>query len=836
MGDSNQVEELLRRLQDAETRAEREQQRAVEAEEGRREQQRRAVEAEEGRQEQQRRAVEAEEEAEEGRREQLRRAVEAEEGRREQLQRAEDAEERAAEAEKESRPTTFTEYIAACHDLVFSKFKVEQDKALTSKGPVANPRNKLCPTNLKPWPDFLQQQRTTFGQLYAAFSTERRVFENRIFLAGLGNRISRRAIADEKALEYFLHNSVEDPVRAIMDELKGMAEVRNVFDIGGGIVFENHPHALSDVGEEVLEREAASMSPQTPNHRQDLSQLRPDQICVYRSDDGPSARRSMIYVCEYKAPHKLTAPHLRLGLRPIDIFKDVVNRKTVPTSADPDKQFQYHAEKLTAAALTQTYHYMIQGGLEFGLLTTGKATVFLKVDWEEPETLLYHLAEPESEVAAHPDHIQSCAAVGQHLAFGLLALGPPGQRRGHRQDEIQRVSADLRTWAEDFESTLRSIPANERNPPESSPAYEPTTYATADRSPIVLRRRRRRSEVDRPVNNTPKQDSPPSSDDESASKPPDTPSPAARRAPNQEPPPVRRSQRILAQRPRGGHGQSRCYCTQKCLLGLVRGGPLDPQCPNVALHRKRSSRSYASAQLLHPVKHDDWLRLLSQQLAHSLDDGVVKLGEEGARGVLFQVTMLAYGYTFVCKGTVQAFVKDLEHEADVYRRLKAVQGTSIPVLLGAIDLRSINRTYYYDHRVYIIHMTFFSWGGHTLDNKALTSEHPRKQLEGSALRALHAIHREGVAHEDIRSPNMLLNPETQGVMLIDFERALLLDPPRRPLGQLVPNKRAWNQETAQGKDGPHCSGRSRPAQRFANDSAMMSMVFLEAARHGSTWV
>ncbi|KAH8196775.1 hypothetical protein TruAng_009067 [Truncatella angustata] len=87
----------------------------------------------------------------------------------------------------------------------------------------------------------------------------------------------------------------------------------------------------------------------------------------------------MLYVSEYKAPHKLTAPHLRVGLHPMDIFKDVVNRKTIPTAADPEGRFQYHAERLTAAAITQTYNYMIEGGLECGLLTTGETIVFLRV-------------------------------------------------------------------------------------------------------------------------------------------------------------------------------------------------------------------------------------------------------------------------------------------------------------------------------------------------------------------------------------------------------------------------------------------------------------------------
>lgn len=55
---------------------------------------------------------------------------------------------------------------------------------------------------------------------------------------------------------------------------------------------------------------------------------------------------------------------------------------------------------------------MIESGLEYGLLTTGEAIVFLKVDWDEPETLYYHLAEPGPEVSAHPNNLQICTAVG----------------------------------------------------------------------------------------------------------------------------------------------------------------------------------------------------------------------------------------------------------------------------------------------------------------------------------------------------------------------------------------------------------------------------------------
>ncbi|ENH66347.1 Reticulocyte-binding protein 2 like protein a [Fusarium oxysporum f. sp. cubense race 1] len=812
MEGSLSVEELTRLLQEAEQRAKEERQRAE------KEQQRAEKEQQRAEREQQR----AEKEQQRAEKEQQR-AEEAERERQEERQRAEREQQRAEASEEQTRLTTLDEYIAACHASVFSRFAIETDPNLTSRGSITNPRDKWCPKNLRPWPDFLDQQKLTFGTLYDAFPTESRVFENRNFLAGLGNRISQRPIADEKTLEYFLHNSVEDPVRAIIQQLKQVEEVSRAFQIGDGVVFENHPHALSDVAEEVVDRETPSTPPRTPDHRRDLNQLRPDQICVYRSDNTLSSRRTMVYVSEYKPPHKLTAPHLRLGLRAMDIHKEVVNRRTIPTSVDPDARFQYHAEKLTASAITQTYHYMIESGLEYGLLTTGEAIVFLKVDWDEPQTLYYHLAEPGPEVSAHPNNLHICTAVGQYLAFTLMALGSPGERRGNRQEERQKAMETLRTWTEDFESTLRSIPENERSASSDySPAYEPTTYKGVDRSPALPRKRTRRTAVCQiGEGSLRKDDGQEPSDDESAPPPPppDTPTPTGRNTRQG----TRRSQR-LALRPRGGGGeQGRHYCTQKCLLGMVKGGFLDPKCPNVALHCK----SCAPARARHPVDHKEWLRLLWNQLKQSLDDGIRPLGEGGARGVLFQVTLLAHGYTFVSKGTVRAFIQDLEHEAAVYERLKPIQGVHVPVFLGAVDLRSMNKTYYYDHRVYVVHMSFLSWGGCSIDRAQRTGDMDRS-LEDEAIRSLRAMHREGVVHKDVRLANMLFNPETNRVMVIDFERALLLKPARRPLAQLVPNKRAWKSETMDAKKVTgDSSKRSRASQSFSEDIWLAKTAFLE---------
>ncbi|KJZ69750.1 hypothetical protein HIM_10861 [Hirsutella minnesotensis 3608] len=729
------MEELQRRLREAEERAKREQRRAEEAERKHQQERDRAE--------------------------------------REQ-QRAEREQQRAEEAEEQTRQTTFDEYIEACHRLVFSRFTTEQDRRLTSRGSITSPRDKFCPTSLRPWSYFLVEQKAIFDTLYERLPVDTRLFESRNFLASLGSRVAQRPIADEKTLEYFMHNSVEDPVRHILEELRQIDGIREAFDMGNGIIFENHLHAISDVAEEVVARVSPSTPPQTPDHGRDLHRLRPDQICIYRScDDSSPERRRMIYVSEYKAPHKLTALHLRAGLQPMNIHRDVVNRKTIPPTSDLEGRFEYHAERLVASAVTQTYHYMIEGGLDYGLLTTGEATVFLKIDWTEPETLHYHLAEPGPEVEAHREHLQSSSAVGQYLAFSLMALGERGRPVGHGQDERDRAAASLKRWAEDFETILGSIPESERTGSDSASSWAPTTHKSFDRSPTTRQTRRRPTRRgDEPERVATRRDRSESSDDESRYRGPGTPTPSERRGRrgqgesgigNADGP--RRSQRILAHRQRQGTNEKveLQYCTQKCLLGLVRGGNLDPCCPNFGHHG--GVRGCTHTQ--HPISHSTWLQLLSEQLQRTLDGGIAKLGQYGARGVLFKVTLLSHGYTVVCKGTVQAFIRDLEHEAAVYQRLARIQGVHLPVFLGSVDLRPLRRTYYYDHRVYIVHMTFLSWGGIMVDEIKF-ADVPRRMLEAKARASLRAIHQEGVVHKDVRSANMLFNDEYDGLLLSSY--------------------------------------------------------------------
>ncbi|TPX10714.1 uncharacterized protein E0L32_008283 [Thyridium curvatum] len=581
------------------------------------------------------------------------------------------------EVRRQTQPTTLDEYIAACHSLLFSKLTVGPRPKLTSKGPITNPQNKWCPTNLRPWSNFLQQQRIAFGTLYNAFPTNRRVFDSQSLLSQLGQKMSKRVIRDEGRLSYFMNDNVMDSVKSIIAELKEVEEARMAFDLGNGIL------------------------------------LNPG--CVYRSDNAVASDRA--------APSCRSMPNEYLQGRGQPEDDSIVR--------GPRRAFPVSCGEADCAGHYGDLPVHDQGGLEYGVLTTGEAIAFLKVDWREPETLFYHLAEPDAEVAAHPNHFRLCTAVGQYLAFSLMALGPAGGQRLPGQEERRQATENLKTWNEDFETTLRSIPEDERNAPKSSPVSE---YWH-----------------NRPENKEEREEQ-------------------------------------ATTRSKEGHIPNNHH-------GHDTG-------PGRALAR-------------HPIDHAEFLELLRQQLERTLDDGITPLGPSGACGVLFRVTLLAYCYTFVSKGTFRAFVKDLEHEAAVYRRLQPIQGRHVPVFLGAIDLRSMNKIYYYGYRAYVIHMTFLSWGGNYID--LAIADGAEGELEGAAVRSLRAIHQLGVRHKDIRRPNMLFNAEINGVLIIDFERSLLLSQRMLRWLQAVPNKRKREVEKS--------DHRGRAIAKFSDEIWMLRGLF-----------
>ncbi|EJP63309.1 metalloprotease-like protein [Beauveria bassiana ARSEF 2860] len=334
------------------------------------------------------------------------------------LQRIKGLEQEIAQARREKeqtqsllRDTTLQEYLRGCQELVLSKVHLVTDGYLTTKAPLNNPTRKHCPTLLVPWDDFIPAQTDVFQQIDRIFPHDERLFESLHFLEVMGNRIDACRVRDEASLVSVQQNTIEVPVRIIMSKI-------NDFD----------PQRYS--------------------------------LAVPEEKD-------IAFIIEYKAIHKLHTAHFDQGLQQMNILEEAVNKMTLPT-AEPER-VKHYAELLSAAAVTQTYHYMLEAGLEYGYLTNGDAIVFLNIDWTDPTVLRYHLARPAREVLVDQDATWS-NAVCQVLAFTIMAL----QSSQHSNDE--RVAANkCNKWLVDFGHVLDQILKEEEEREKKAAHSGPTT-------------------------------------------------------------------------------------------------------------------------------------------------------------------------------------------------------------------------------------------------------------------------------------------------------------------------------------------------------------------------
>ncbi|KAK5651290.1 hypothetical protein OQA88_12634 [Cercophora sp. LCS_1] len=733
------------------------------------------------------------------------------------------ADEQTAELQEQRGPTTLIEYLQLCHNHLSTKFRVQTDRRLTTQGTWTNPAGKYCPRRLARWDGFIDEQRVALGKVISFLPETIRSFESRDLVQGTGSRLAVGSpIGSERDLQRFHHSAVELPVRLIIDQLVHAQQRSDTIPLlpgmGDGVFFENHMNVLN-----------GDAAPSTPPHALPANKvrIRPDQICVYRSLNGD---RTLTYVLEYKAPHKLTAQHVREGIKDLDVVRDVVNCAVIP-NADDDC-FRYFARRLSTAAATQAYHYMLQAGLEMGLVATGEVIIFLKIDWADPSTLYYHVAEPTPECRSQPaKFLPYCTAVSQLLAFTVMALLGPGPQG---QDARDRAITGASIWNEDWDEILARMgntPAA-RTPPSSGRCWEPQTYVGYDRSPIPFRhpRRKKSPQADEPPPSLGRGQGPPPPDDgDTGHDATYNPSPLllaeqGRResvALHNHPGPGQQRRRLLHLVTRR-HGAA-------CVLPSYKGA-LDPACPNVALHRRphvksspqaQSSSSHVEPSLslccqkTHPLPIHVFLQQLRQQLRTTLDEGIMPLGRCGARGALFRITLVSHGYTLVAKGTTSLSVRFIENEARIYEQLQPIQGLYVPVSLGTIDLRELGRRYFYAADVHIIYFLLLSWAGRDL-------REAREQISGAGMRrnvirSLQSLHALGVAHGDVRRENLIWSHKPgDPVMVIDFERSVLTNASCR-LGLL----------------GEPEDGEERPPECLGGDNKLFEQDFQTAA---SIWV
>ncbi|CAG8896322.1 unnamed protein product [Penicillium egyptiacum] len=666
-------------------------------------------------------------------------------------------EERRKRAEERTQPTTFLEFLRHSHNVLSRPLRVETPSRSTS-GKIPLPTGKYCPTRLEHWADCPAQQSELYRSVYSYLQLTPggapRLFSSLHELEGLGRRLVRKPISSEQELEAYERFAVEEYVNDIITELCKIPAAREEFGLGDGIQFSSHTNSLND--NDAIE---ADISQPSSVHRP-----RPDQFCIHRVDGNT---KSLLTTVEYKPPHKLSVVTLRMGLRPIDLWKDLVRSNKIPTNQEA--KLRYNTARLASSALIQEYHVMIQDGLEYSYVTNGIARVLLRVPRDDPSTLYYFLCDPNSEVHSEDEEsfLQPETSILRTLCLCLMAFRSPVRGQEWRNS----IRPNLHTWETSFDHARSKIPNIELQQidlhsdsttmdfpsPESGSSY--ALPSSPPDSPITGGRRvpTRSQATCAPPDKQTRSQSPDLSDT-------DTnhamgrkrgfsqvmSSPSARQATSR--PEVSDNQ----------GSQSRChdtqFCTQRCLLGLQTGGVLDDYCPNVTLHR----RDRDSAK--HLITLEDLVHLLKIELDENIDR-CIPFGRCGSYGAPFKLTCAAYGYTVIGKGTTSGLWKEVSGEAQVYQILRKAQGSAVPVFLGTIDLAKI---YFLHGAGEIRHMLVMGWGGistSTMEMSPRLREEIRKSYK--EIKAL------GIVHEDLRRDNILWSEELGRALIIDFHRFTL---------------------------------------------------------------
>lgn len=136
-----------------------------------------------------------------------------------------------------------------------------------------------------------------------------------------------------------------------------------------------------------------------------------------------------LFSLKNRAPHKFTLPHLRSRLRGPWVYLIMLSAEPRNRTRRTQRLLRYYADRLVAAAIWQTFHYMIENDLGYSLLTTGEAIVFLKISWGTPAVLNDHHAVPGEEARDHQDNFRYCSRCS---GPGLQPHGPSTHQRTAR--------------------------------------------------------------------------------------------------------------------------------------------------------------------------------------------------------------------------------------------------------------------------------------------------------------------------------------------------------------------------------------------------------------------
>ncbi|KAI1736671.1 hypothetical protein F4680DRAFT_451761 [Xylaria scruposa] len=697
-------------------------------------------------------------------REATERQLDEERSQREAAERQRDEERRQrVDFQNKVEDSNFEQYLESYHQLGL-KIKVEENNTRTTKGNVTDPTDREYPKRIMPWKDFPSQQKDILDQLSQRFSSDR-LFPSDYALQRVdGGNID--PISSETGLRIFEQIVVEKAVRQLVDKIYENEELRASFEIRGSITFNSHTRfkdqniTLSKSFDQMkIEDDVSNLAtlPPPTAYTSKGKKGPADQFCIYTSGDY----NALTLAIEYKAPHKLSKDAIRAGLRDeVRPDEHVINQ--------PREDFDSSSRYTTVAVIVQLFSYMVKNQVQYGYVSTGETFIFLYIPDDNISDVYYHVCVPNDDVAEqNPDRLYQ-TSVAQVLAFVLRSL------RAEPPPQNWRQTASLETWPDEREALENVIPASPDKADNTTHSPWKGKKSKVDRSPYQTRSSYQTSSSCKTESSNTGSHNKSETEDEG---PPASPSISRRLQPSKTAPAstgttAKASKRGGTKGKAAGPSQKRMairdrpFCTHKCLSGMVNGGPVDKDCPNIVHHKKRH------------ITPSTFLNRIRAQLAvdRGRDADAMPLYVSGSIGALFKIRLSSHGYTLVAKGVESCRLNRLEHEKQVYDQLHSIQGKYVPVCVGSLDLVL---PYYYDGGVFE-HLLFLSFAGKPLFG--LPSQADKTSVVAAVDRAFQAIHKSCVIHRDAEPRNILYNACHGDIMIVDFERSLVV-PSLRRLGK-----------------------------------------------------
>ena len=152
--------------------------------------------------------------------------------------RAAEEQQRRQAAEEQSRPKNLLEYLEACHGFSLA-LEVVTDATLTTQGDTTKPAGRLFPRRILPWLDFPAQQENIWEKL----STSAQFGLQRVYPSTHQLEYVRKyldPISSELGLRHYARETVQNPVRSVIEEVYKDDLLRRELQLRGTMTFESH--------------------------------------------------------------------------------------------------------------------------------------------------------------------------------------------------------------------------------------------------------------------------------------------------------------------------------------------------------------------------------------------------------------------------------------------------------------------------------------------------------------------------------------------------------------------------------------------------------------------